>query len=174
MDPYVPKLKKPRRCKGHPPNFGYLKIRSCTNDHLEVHICCVFTLMLLLIFLPSCLKGFVVVTQGEDHYPTKQWPRDFGGRICREMWSSVGITRWSHHLVIWSRNHEYSILSRKGLWSYYQSLGSKLRYVLGKVLGTQDRPTLRLALHHCVLYLNLIKNILKTCIYTHTHTLACI
>jgi len=25
----------------------------------------------------------------------------------------------SRHLVIWSGNHEYSILSRKNLWSYY-------------------------------------------------------
>ena len=82
----------------------------------------------------------------------------------------VGITEWSRHLIIWSRNHEYSILSRKDLWSYYQSLGSNFRYVLGKVLGTQDRPTLRLASYHCVLYLNLIKSTFNTCTYTHTHT----
>ena len=34
----------------------------------------------------------------------------------------------------------------------------EFRYVLGKVLDTQDRPTLRLVSHHCVLHLNLIKN----------------
>ena len=76
----------------------------------------------------------------------------------------------SCHLVIWFRNHEYSVLSRKDLWSYYQSMGLEFRYPLGKVLGTQDRPTLRLASHHYVLCLNLIKSIFNICIYTHTHT----
>ena len=32
-----------------------------------------------------------------------------------------------------SRNHIYSVLSRKDLWSYYQSMGSEFRYALGKV-----------------------------------------
>ena len=50
-------------------------------------------------------------------------------------------------------------------------MGSEFRYAIGKVLGTQDRPTLRLASHHCVLYLNLIKNNLNTCILNlHTYT----
>ena len=48
--------------------------------------------------------------------------------------------------------------SRKDLWSYYYSMGSEFKYALGKVLDTQDRPTLRLASHHCVLCLNPIKN----------------
>ena len=73
----------------------------------------------------------------------------------------------SRHLVLWSRNHEYNV--RKDLWSYYQSMGSKFRYALGKMLGTQDRLTLRLASHHCVLRPNLIKNMFNTYIYTHTH-----
>ena len=80
---------------------------------------------------------------------------------------------WSHHLVICSRNYEYSVLSRKDLWSYCQSLGSGFRYILGEVLGTQDHLTLRLASHCCVLFLNPIKNHLNTCIlntHTHTHT----
>ena len=53
-----------------------------------------------------------------------------------------------------------------------RNMGSKFRYVLGKVLGTQDCPTLRLVSHHCVLYLNLIKNNFQY-LYsklTHTHT----
>ena len=71
----------------------------------------------------------------------------------------------------WYKNHIYSVLSRKDHLSYYQSMGSEFRYAIGKVLGTQDRPTLRLASHHCVLYLNLIKNNLNTCILNlHTHT----
>ena len=49
-------------------------------------------------------------------------------------------------------------------------MGSEFRYILGKVLGTQDCPTLRLASHHCVLCLNLIKNKFNTSILTHTHT----
>ena len=49
-------------------------------------------------------------------------------------------------------------------------MGSEFRYALGKVLSTQDRPTLRLASHYYVLHINLIKNIFNTCIYTHTHT----
>ena len=75
----------------------------------------------------------------------------------------------SHHLVIWFRNHEYSVLLRNDLRSYYQSMGSEFWYALGKVLGTQDRPTLRLTSHHYVLHPNLIKNMFNTCIYTHTH-----
>ena len=75
----------------------------------------------------------------------------------------------SRHLVIWYRNHEYSILLRKDLWSYYQGMGSEFRHALGKVLGTQDRPTWRLASHYYVLRSNLIKNMFNTCIYTHTH-----
>ena len=42
-------------------------------------------------------------------------------------------------------------MKMKDLWSYYQSLGSEFRYTLGKVLGTQNRPTIRLASYHCVL-----------------------
>ena len=76
----------------------------------------------------------------------------------------------SYHLVIWSRNHEYSVLSRKDLSSYYQSMGLEFRYALGKVLGIQDHQALRLASRHCVLRPNLIKNMFNTCIYTHTHT----
>ena len=53
---------------------------------------------------------------------------------------------------------------------YYQSMSSEFRYVLEKVLNTQDRPTLILASHHCVLRPNLIKNMFNTCIYTQTHT----
>ena len=39
------------------------------------------------------------------------------------------------------------------------SMGLEFKYALGKVLGTQDRPTLRLASHHCVLILTLLKTI---------------
>ena len=50
-------------------------------------------------------------------------------------------------------------------------MGSENRYALGKVLGTQDCPTLKLAFHHCVLCLNFIKNNVNTCILnSHTHT----
>ena len=85
-----------------------------------------------------------------------------------------GKIKWSCLLVIWSKNLEYSILSRKELWSYCQSLGLEFRYALRKVLGTQDRPTLGLASHHCVLYLNPIKYHLNTCIldsHTDTHNM---
>ena len=51
-----------------------------------------------------------------------------------------------------------------------RDMSSEFRYAFGKVLGTQDRPTLRLASHHCVLHLNLIKNNFNTCILnSHTH-----
>ena len=46
---------------------------------------------------------------------------------------------------------------------------SELRYALGKVLGTHDRLTLRLASLHCVLILTLLKTHTHT--HTHTHTL---
>ena len=59
--------------------------------------------------------------------------------------------------------------SRKDFWSYYQSMGSEFRYVFGKVLGTQDYLTLRLASHHCVLCFNFIKNMFNT-LYPNSHT----
>ena len=49
-------------------------------------------------------------------------------------------------------------------------MGLELKYSIGKELCTQNRPTLRLASHHCVLCPNLIKNMFNTCIYTHAHT----
>ena len=55
-------------------------------------------------------------------------------------------------------------------WSYYQSMGLEFSHALGKVLGTQDRPTLKLVSHRCVLCFNLIKSMFNTCIYTYTHT----
>ena len=51
-----------------------------------------------------------------------------------------------------------------------KDMGWEFRYILGKVLGTQDSLTLRLVFHHCILYLNLIKNMFNTWIYTQTHT----
>ena len=45
-----------------------------------------------------------------------------------------------------------------------KDMSSELRYGLGKVLGTQNRLTLRLASLHCVYCLNPIKGTLNTCI----------
>ena len=50
-----------------------------------------------------------------------------------------------------------------------RDMGLELRYVLRKVLGTQNCPTLRLAFHRCVLCLNPIKGTLNIVILTHTH-----
>ena len=50
-----------------------------------------------------------------------------------------------------------------------RDIGSKLSYGLRKVLGTQNRPTLRLAFSHCVLCLNPIKGTFNIAsILTHT------
>ena len=46
-----------------------------------------------------------------------------------------------------------------------RDMGSEFRYVLRKVLSTQNRLTLRLASHHCVLCLNLDK--INTLSHTH-------
>ena len=51
-----------------------------------------------------------------------------------------------------------------------KDMGFGLRYGLGKVLGTQNRPTLRLTFSHCVLCLKSIKGILNIVILTHTHS----
>ena len=49
-------------------------------------------------------------------------------------------------------------------------MGLEFRYVLRMVLGTQDRPTLRLASHHCVLRLKLDKIMFNTYVLNlHTH-----
>ena len=50
-----------------------------------------------------------------------------------------------------------------------RNIGSELRYGLGKVLGTQNRLTLRLASFHYVLCLNPIKGILNIVSNSHTH-----
>ena len=53
---------------------------------------------------------------------------------------------------------------------YYQGMCPKFRYEDRKVLGTQPHPTRRSASTHCVLCLNLTKDISKTCILdTHTY-----
>ena len=51
-----------------------------------------------------------------------------------------------------------------GLTTRYMSL--ELRHNLGKVLGTQNYPTLRLAFPHCVLCFNPIKGTLNIVVYT--------
>jgi len=51
-----------------------------------------------------------------------------------------------------------------------RDMGSEFGYVLRKVLGTQDHPTLRLASYHCVLHLNLNEIMFNTCILNYTHT----
>ena len=51
-----------------------------------------------------------------------------------------------------------------------RDMGLEFRYVFGKVLGTQDRPTLRLASYHCVLCLNHNKIMFNTYVLnSHTH-----
>ena len=51
-----------------------------------------------------------------------------------------------------------------------RDMGSKFRYVLRKMLGTQNHPTLRLVSHHNVLCLNLDKILFNTCILnSHIH-----
>ena len=50
-----------------------------------------------------------------------------------------------------------------------RDMGLEFRYVLRKVLGTEDYPTLRLASHHCVFHLNPIKGTFNIAsIFTHT------
>ena len=52
-----------------------------------------------------------------------------------------------------------------------KDIGLELRYGLGKVLGTQNRPNLRLTSSHCVLCLYPIKGTLNI-VSILTHTLA--
>ena len=97
-------------------------------------------------------------------WATHGWP--IGVPLSRIDWGREN-TR-SRHLVLWSRNHEYSALTWKDQ-SYYQSMGSKFRYGLGKVLGTQNYPTCGSASIYCVLCLNPIKGTFNMA-YKHTHT----
>ena len=58
----------------------------------------------------------------------------------------------------WFRNHIYSVLSRNDPFNLTtRDLRSEFRYGFGKVLGTQNCPTLGLASSHCILCLNPIK-----------------
>ena len=81
-------------------------------------------------------------------------------------WTMEKKTR-SRHLVLWSRNHKYSAFIWKDC-SYYQTMGSKFRYGLGKVLGTQNRPSRGLVFTHCVLHLNPIKGTFNIASYGAT------
>ena len=62
-------------------------------------------------------------------------------------------TRESRHLVFFNGLGIIYIASFKGrtIDLTTKDLGSKLRYGLGKVLGTKNHPTLRLASFYCVL-----------------------
>ena len=51
-----------------------------------------------------------------------------------------------------------------------RDMGSELMYGLGKVLGTQNRPTLRLISSYCVLCLNTFKGIFNTSILIYMLT----
>ena len=93
--------------------------------------------------------------------------RDFR-EYASTKWTKVKKQR-SHHLVLWSRNHGYSILAWKDR-SYYQSMGSEFRHGNEKVLGTQPHPTRGSTSSYCVLHLNLIKGMFNIVSYTHTHT----
>ena len=59
----------------------------------------------------------------------------------------------------------------RNFWSYYQSMSLEFSYGFGKVLGTQNNPTLGLASSHCVLCLNPIKGIFNI-VSILIHTLA--
>ena len=80
-------------------------------------------------------------------------------------------TRGSRHLVFTMVQEPYiQHLFEEGPLFYYQryEFGVKV-YSLGKVLGTQNHPTLRLASFHCFLYLNPIKGTFNIAsILTHT------
>ena len=98
------------------------------------------------------------------------WAQRMVWGVCldRVDWSEEN-TR-SCHLVLWSRNYEYSALTWKDQF-YYQSMSLEFRYGLEKVLGTQNYPTHWSASTHCVLHLNSIKStfdIASSHTYTHT------
>ena len=71
-----------------------------------------------------------------------------------------GHNRKSPHSFCNGLGTIYSVLSRKDLFYLTtRDMGSEFKYDFGKVLGTQNRPTLRFASSHCVLCLNPIKGI---------------
>ena len=76
----------------------------------------------------------------------------------------------SRHLVLLSRNYEYSAFTLKKDWSCYQSMSLEFRYDFGEVLGTQNFLTCRSASIYCVLCLNPIKGTFNICTLTRTHT----
>ena len=90
----------------------------------------------------------------------------FGEYVSAE-WT--GAKKRSRHLVLWFRNHVYSAIKWNN-WSYYQRMDSEFRYDFGKVLSTQNYPTHRSASTHCVLRLNLIKDMFNIASKTHIHT----
>ena len=128
MDLYQPMSKRPRMCGECPLDFGYPRIRSFTDNRLGVHICSVFTLMMSLISLPSFMKGFVVVTPEEDHYPIEKWPRDFGGLTCKGMQPSMSRN------AISVKNTSQIYINRVGTWTRSLAL-SPLRSGVLDIIG---------------------------------------
>ena len=129
---------------------------SISNENIQVQIPYIFRLIYIYIYMCVCV---CVCVQTKNNRPTPQ--------ICQEAWT------------MWTQGSKESPPSFcNGLGTIYiqchfeeghfdlttKDIGSEIRYGLGKVLGTQNRPTLRLASHHCVLCLNPIKSTFNTCI----------
>ena len=54
--------------------FGYLKTKGCTDNHLEDHICYVFTLGMWRVSQLSCMEEFAEVIWGDDGQTCKGMP----------------------------------------------------------------------------------------------------
>ena len=126
--------------------------------------------------------------------------REMGKKFVRDVWRERLWVQWFHSFRLWvqwlhcfNREGEKGVDIRgvlesppcfcNGLETIYITssqgrtidlttgdMGLEFRYVLGKVLGTQDHPTPRLASHYCVLHLKLGKIMFNTYfLNSHTH-----
>jgi len=136
-------------------------------------LCLLFCFLCLLHFwarVPeqACARMHLTCTRKSKYAHTCSWPMHTGLYIGVDTMESVLESPPSFCNDLGTMNIASSQERTIDLTTRDMVLG--LRYVLGKVLGTQDRPTRRLASHHCVLHLNLNKSMFNTCILTLTHT----
>ena len=151
-----------------------LKVGPTLASQLRISSICVeLDAELIVLLLTNYMMNNLMLEPLLDDCRTLLWAQravgaTFFGEYTSAKWTEAE-KKMSFHLVLWSRNHEYSTLTLKDR-SYYQSMGSEFKYDFGKVLGTQNCSTRGLASTFCVLRLNLIKGIFDIAFYTHTHT----
>ena len=69
--------------------FGCLKSKSYINAFSLDHTCFVFIPKQWSHFWKNCMKGYMEVIRGADHYHIELLPKDIGGLVCKRRHKSM-------------------------------------------------------------------------------------